>query len=188
MDEWTLSELVAQAGVHIARLPAPKNGQVRAVPDERTVRYYGTLGLLDRPASMRGRTALYSRRHLAQVVAIKRLQSAGRSLADIQALWSSLDDQTLARMTGIDVPRATSTQREFWKKPPEVVVAPPPPAVEEHAPVELRVELAPGVAIVVALAGGLQITPADVRAIRAAASPLLLELDRLANAKTKENV
>src|ERR1043165_8934989 len=102
--QWTLPELVAEVAARIAALPAPKNGQVRAVPDERTIRYYGTLGLLDRPAAMRGRTALYGRRHLAQVVAIKRLQAIGRTLAEIQALWPTLDDPTLARMSGIELP------------------------------------------------------------------------------------
>ena len=54
MDElWTLSDLVEEAAARIAALPAPKNGQVRPVPDDRTIRYYATLGLLDRPRSMR---------------------------------------------------------------------------------------------------------------------------------------
>src|SRR5262245_1127785 len=97
---WTLPELVSEVATRISALPAPKNGQVRAVPDERTVRYYVTLGLLDRPAEMRGRTALYGRKHVAQVVAIKRLQTMGRSLAEILELWPTLDDRTLARMSG----------------------------------------------------------------------------------------
>src|SRR5439155_1576002 len=82
---------------------AAATAQVRAVPDERTIRYYAAIGLLDRPAAMRGRTAIYGARHLAQVVAIKRLQAAGRSLAEIQALWPTLDDHTLARMSGIAI-------------------------------------------------------------------------------------
>ena len=48
-DEWTLSELVEEATSRITALPPPKNGQVRAVPDDRTIRYYGTIGLLDKP-------------------------------------------------------------------------------------------------------------------------------------------
>ena len=121
-ETWTLAELVAEAAAWLETLPPPKNGQVRAVPDERTVRYYATIGLVDRPAAMRGRTALYGRRHLAQVVAIKRLQSTGRSLAEIQALWPTLDDVTLARMTGVQVgmqagakPKAAA-RKDFWKR------------------------------------------------------------------------
>lgn len=119
MDEtWTFPELVAQAASRIAALPSPKNGQVRAVPDERTIRYYAAIGLLDRPAAMRGRTALYGSRHLAQVVAIKRLQGAGRSLAEIQAMWSTLDDHTLARMSGVTIAsKGRVARQEFWKRP-----------------------------------------------------------------------
>lgn len=57
--------------------PEELNGRIRAIPDVRTLRYYTTLGLLDRPAAMRGRTALYQRRHVLQLVAIKRLQAKG---------------------------------------------------------------------------------------------------------------
>jgi DNA-binding transcriptional MerR regulator len=182
VSSWTLAELVSQVGERIAALPAPKNGQVRAVPDERTVRYYGTIGLLDRPLAMRGRTALYGPRHLAQVVAIKRLQSAGKSLAEIQELWPTLDDTTLARMSGVTVPRAGS-RSGFWKQElvaPHTSAAPrsAPQAVAAPAPVELRLQIAPNVFITVAVEGSaaLALTPADVRAIRAAAAPLVTEL------------
>jgi DNA-binding transcriptional MerR regulator len=235
---WTLNELVTQAVAATTTLPAPKNGQVRAVPDERTVRYYQTIGLLDRPAAMRGRTALYTRKHLAQVVAIKRLQSAGRSLAEIQAMWPSLDDHTLARMSGIELGgKGRAGRREFWKRearasatppsatppasrpqpgrpalgpqnppgprtPPIIVPDPGPvgapagapvvglvvpasgPADRTHdtrsAPIELRVELGSGTYLVVGLSDDLAHTihPADVRALRAAAAPLVAELAR----------
>jgi len=187
--QWTLTELVAEAASSIATLPAPKNGQVRAVPDERTVRYYATLGLLDRPLAMRGRTALYGRRHLAQVVAIKRLQSAGRSLAEIQALWATLDDPTLARMSGVELGGKRAARRDFWKTPPAIAVppsrAPVPYAVPPRSlpmpatkPVELRVELATGADLVITIPSDASISPADVAALRAAAAPLVTELAR----------
>jgi DNA-binding transcriptional MerR regulator len=120
---WTLSELTAEVGRHMASLPAPSNGQVRAVPDERNIRYYTTLGLLDRPLAMRGRTALYGPRHAAQVVAIKRLQAAGKSLSEITALWPTLDVATLERVSGIVVAAVVPTaapaappRRQFWKQ------------------------------------------------------------------------
>ncbi len=142
-ESWTLSELVDEAKRRIAALPAPKNGQVRAVPDDRTVRYYGTLGLLDRPTAMRGRTALYGKKHLAQIVAIKRLQTAGRSLAEIAALWPTLDAPTLQRMSGIELPAAT---REFWKANPAPMPTPhvPIPIPTTHQPIQMRVQVAPG--------------------------------------------
>ena len=186
-ESWTLAELVAEAASWIATLPPPKNGQVRAVPDERTIRYYAAQGLLDRPAAMRGRTALYSRRHLAQVIAIKRLQGAGHSLAAIQQMWPTLDDATLARLTGVTLPaRSRAARTEFWKREPPKVSAPAPvqaPAAsastaEPTAPVEVRVELAPGVHVVIALPEGASIASADVHALRGAAAPFVAELAR----------
>jgi DNA-binding transcriptional MerR regulator len=183
---WTLIELVAEATAAITSLPAPANGQIRAVPDDRTVRYYGTIGLLDRPLAMRGRTALYGRKHLAQIVAIKRLQSAGRSLAEIQALWPTLDDHSLARMAGLDIAgKGRAPRKEFWKQAParsaELVRVPQPVtpmAAPTPAPVELRLELAPNCILTVALTGDVALSTADVHALRAAAAPLVAELAR----------
>src|SRR3954468_22885713 len=82
---WTIDELGAQVALALSvDYDGPPNGRVRDVPDRRTIRYYTTLGLLDRPAEMRGRTALYGRRHLMQLVAIKRLQARGLSLSEVQ--------------------------------------------------------------------------------------------------------
>jgi DNA-binding transcriptional MerR regulator len=185
---WTLSELVSEVATRIAALPTPKNGQVRAVPDERTARYYVTLGLLDRPSAMRGRTALYGRRHAAQMIAIKRLQTTGRSLAEIQQLWPTLDDDALARMSGIALPRAAApaARAEFWKREPRLVepasaeddaAAPRAPLERLDTPgLELRIELAPQITLSLAVVDRVALSPADVRAIRAAAAPLLAEL------------
>ena len=179
-DSWTLADLVAEAASWIATLPPPKNGQVRAVPDERTVRYYAALGLLDRPSEMRGRTAIYGKRHLAQVIAIKRLQSAGHSLADIQGMWPTLDDLTLGRLTGVTLPaRARAVVKEFWKREPQAAPkAALASAVEAPAaaPVEIRIELAAGVHVAIALPEGASLTSADVHALRVAAAPFVTEL------------
>jgi DNA-binding transcriptional MerR regulator len=188
------------------------------VPDERTVRYYVTLALLDRPSAMRGRTALYGPRHVAQVVAIKRLQTMGRSLSEIQALWPTLDDPTLARMSGVALPAAAkpAARTEFWKREPRPgdaaansdagsrareldadavpagAATPGRPAESttaasaERSPgaptsaagtVELRIELAPQIVLSLSVVDdSVTVSPADVRAIRAAAAPLLAEL------------
>src|SRR5215470_6793752 len=96
---WTLDELCAQVALALAvDYAGAGNGRVRDVPDRRTIRYYTTLGLVDRPAAMRGRTALYGRRHLLQLVAIKRLQAHGLSLAEVQERLLGLTDAALARL------------------------------------------------------------------------------------------
>lgn len=122
----TLSELVADLATAMAGWPDPANGQVRALPDERTLRWYGTIGLLDRPLSWRGRTALYGERHRLQVLAVKRLQSAGWPIASIQERLLGADDATLSAVA-VDAPtqpvpaaaeaEAPRSRSAFWAAP-----------------------------------------------------------------------
>jgi len=94
---WTLSELQERAEAVLKMdYEEPMNRQASSIPNERALRYYTTIGLLERPAEMRGRTALYSWRHLLQVVAIKRLQAQGLSLVDVQQRLSGRPDSALA--------------------------------------------------------------------------------------------
>lgn len=82
---WTVNDLARLAAAALAAgSPTQPNGRIREVPDVRTIRWYTSIGLLDRPAAMRGRTALYGRPHLAQLVAIKRLQAGGLTVAAVQ--------------------------------------------------------------------------------------------------------
>jgi hypothetical protein len=94
-----MDELVERVRVALDALageyPGAPNGRVRDVPDRRAIRWYTTIGLVDRPLGMRGRTALYGPRHLQQLVAIKRRQAEGTSLARIQAEFSWLTPQGL---------------------------------------------------------------------------------------------
>ena len=77
---WTIHQLSAEVERVLAvDYEGSRNGRVRDIPDLRTIRYYTTAGLLERPAEMRGRTALYGRRHLLQLVAIKKLQARAES-------------------------------------------------------------------------------------------------------------
>jgi DNA-binding transcriptional MerR regulator len=84
-----------------AEYPGAPNGRVRDVPDRRAIRWYTTIGLVDKPLGMRGRTALYGPRHLQQLVAIKRRQAEGRSLADIQVEFSWLAPQQLGELARV---------------------------------------------------------------------------------------
>jgi len=99
---WNLEELCARVALALAvDYTGQASGRVRDVPDQRTIRYYTTLGLLDRPAAMRGRTGLYSVRHLRQLVAIKRLQTHGLSLAEIQKRLVGLSDEALQEIARV---------------------------------------------------------------------------------------
>src|SRR5215208_7415345 len=93
---WTLDELVERVGDALAaEYPGAPNGRVRDLPDRRAIRWYTTRGLVDRPAGMRGRVALYGPRHLLQLVALKRRQAEGRTLAEIQAELTGATERTL---------------------------------------------------------------------------------------------
>ena len=94
---WRIAEL--QYAVEMALRDAEYNGQssarVQSVPDTRAIRYYTTLGILDRAAEMRGRTAFYDRRHVLQLVTIKRLQAEGMKLSEIQQKLTGLSNRKL---------------------------------------------------------------------------------------------
>ncbi|MEU7854650.1 MerR family transcriptional regulator [Nonomuraea sp. NPDC049141] len=96
-DTWTIRELAERAADALRAHAQPLNGRVRDVPGERLIRWYTTIGLVDPPLTRRGRIAQYGRRHLLQLVAIKRLQAAGRSIAEIQTALTGATDTTLER-------------------------------------------------------------------------------------------
>ena len=170
---WTLDELAARVAAALdgtAYAGAP-NGRVRDVPDARAIRWYATIGLVDRP-TMRGRTALYGPRHLAQLVAIKRRQSEGRRIADIQVELAEAPDAVLweiADLPGHEQPRSTGLRgaaaTRFWTEPPAPHTPPPAPTPALLSGVPLSGD------VTLLLPG----TPGsdDVAAIRAAAQPLL---------------
>src|SRR3954466_6463370 len=99
---WTMDELVERVREALAaEYPGAPHGRVRDVPDRRAIRWYTTIGLVDRPLGMRGRTALYGPRHLLQLVALKRRQAQGRTLAEIQTELAGAPDETLAAVARV---------------------------------------------------------------------------------------
>src|SRR3954452_19802055 len=97
MDE--LVERVARALA--AEYSGAPNGRIRDLPDRRAIRWYTTTGLVDRSLGMRGRIALYGPRHLLQLVALKRRQAEGRTLAEIQAELAGASDGALAHVARV---------------------------------------------------------------------------------------
>ncbi|HEV3260720.1 MAG TPA: MerR family transcriptional regulator [Gemmataceae bacterium] len=201
---WTIDELSARVAAALSMdSPGQANGRVREVPDLRTIRYYTTLGLIDRPAEMQGRTALYGRRHLMQIVAIKRLQGRGQSLADIQQQLVGLTDATLSRLARLpadletmvppvpqpaapaEAPSARGSP-SFWKATPEAASALPISAARagdglDERDEELLQGLRLGTDVMLLVAATRPVDEEDILAIRTAAAPLLkiLEARRL---------
>ncbi|WP_432932290.1 MerR family transcriptional regulator [Microbispora sp. CA-135349] len=107
--------------------PEPRaNGRVREVPNERLIRWYTTIGLLDPPLGRRGRVALYGRRHLLQLVAVKRRQADGLSIADIQAELAGATDAMLQRVAGLAEPLSGPAPRPLSPPPPRSPAVPAP--------------------------------------------------------------
>ena len=106
---WTLEQLAERAARALVDAEVRvANGRVTGVPDGRLIRWYATIGLVDRPLIGPGRVARYGIRHLLQLVAVKRLQAQGLPLAEIQHRLAGATDATLRRIAalppGLDEP------------------------------------------------------------------------------------
>jgi len=140
-ERWRLEELVELAGQALNAAPyeGQTSGRVREVPDARTIRYYTTIGVLDRPVEMRGRTAYYGRRHLLQIVAVKRLQARGMSLVDIQKNIAGADTSSLRRWAALpagfwETAAAQQTQRTVPASPDDLLKSADSSPAAEAAP------------------------------------------------------
>jgi DNA-binding transcriptional MerR regulator len=105
------------------------DNRVSPVPDMRTIRYYSSLGLIDRPLIV-GRVAKYSRRHILQILAIKALQKAARPLSEIQEQLYGLSEAELESLIASIKPKiqgpGSKSNKEalrpvYWR---EIVIQP----------------------------------------------------------------
>lgn len=181
--DWTLEELVGRVAQALGGADVrPPNGRVTEVPDVRMIRWYVTSGLVDRPHAMRGRVGLYGRRHLLQLVAIKRRQSEGHRLADIQAELAGATDDELAAIARIPADEPPPPKRDrFWAQrpaPPSRSDATSPASPAAPIGAASPEDAGDGVLRGIKLGEALLLVPgtpepADLTAIRAAAQPLL---------------
>ncbi len=118
----TLDELAGEVENTLSKkglLEAQADGRISAAPDPRTVRYYTTLGLLDRPEIV-AREARYGRRHVTQLCAIKALQAAALPLAEIQSrLYAKTDSELEALIASMSEARRrkkTEVHAVTWRE------------------------------------------------------------------------
>jgi MerR-like DNA binding protein len=96
---WGLRDLAALAGgILDASGVVPVNAAARARPSERTIRFYVARGLVS-PPDGRGTAAVYSYRHLLQVLAIKLRQMEGATLESMQKEFAALTGDLIERRT-----------------------------------------------------------------------------------------
>jgi DNA-binding transcriptional MerR regulator len=196
---WTIEELRAAVATALGEgYDGPPNGRVRDVPDQRTIRYYTTLGLIDRASEMRGRTALYGTRHLVQLVAIKKLQAQGQSLAEVQQALLGQPTAAVARLAGLSLGRLKESRaqgagrsRSFWRDAPAPACKPEADetrrndersldarTVAGERPQQIQgIQLASNVTLLVA--GSRTLEDSDLAALRLASSSLIDLLTKL---------
>jgi hypothetical protein len=94
---WGLRDLAALAGgILDASGVVPVNAAARARPSERTIRFYVARGLVS-PPDGRGTAAVYSYRHLLQVLAIKLRQMEGATLESMLKEFAGLTGDVIER-------------------------------------------------------------------------------------------
>jgi DNA-binding transcriptional MerR regulator len=204
---WTLDELAERVENALAvGYAGPASGRVRAVPDRRAIRWYTTIGLIDRPVAHRGRAALYGPRHLLQLVAVKRLQAEGLPLVTIQEELAGATDSQLARIARLPSgPKAAQAaaasgaaaalqlpagrpwevagrgrRAGFWREPPAALSGLSTAANDGFREHPRAMETLRGVRLgegaTLLLESGRELDPPDLQAIVDAARPLLAVL------------
>jgi DNA-binding transcriptional MerR regulator len=183
---WTLEQLSDRvAGLLTNDYEGQQNGRVRELPNGRTIRWYTTIGLVDRPLATRGRVALYGWRHALQLAAIKQLQARGMSLAEVQERLIGASDEELAGLakTKMDIvhpPKGVEVPLDrFWRhhrsEPKSDTVSSVVPALRVNDSVTVLLNNATR-----------PLAEADIAELTAAAQPLLDALDRLGLSPRKE--
>ncbi|HTJ33983.1 MAG TPA: MerR family transcriptional regulator [Dactylosporangium sp.] len=150
--EWTLEELIGMVAAVLdgTGYEGAPNGRVQDLPDARAVRWYTSIGLLDRPI-LRGRNRMYGPRHYLQLVAIKRRQAQGLRIADIQAELANAPDDVLLgiaklpagvafrspptaeqRLAALVPDPENPPPRRFWAMPPSEFM----PAANQESPTD----------------------------------------------------
>jgi DNA-binding transcriptional MerR regulator len=125
----SLEELAGEVALtleHYKLLGSLHDSRVSPVPDARTIRYYTTLGLLDRPW-MEGRQARYGKRHLLQTIAVKALQARGLPLSEVQTRLYGLSNDELEALLASMAEVGPATKKQSSIRPivwNEIIIEP----------------------------------------------------------------
>lgn len=87
-----------------------EKGTVAEYPNERTIRYYLSEGLLESPNEKRGVASVFGYSHLLSLVLIKKLQSEGLPISVIRILIRNKSDDELEKLINEEVRLFTSVK------------------------------------------------------------------------------
>lgn len=92
----TAARILAEGG------PVQERGTVSEVPDERTVRYYLSEGLLSPAEDKQGTASVFGHLHLLQLLVVKKLQAEHLPIRKIRELVEGRSERELERLLGSD--------------------------------------------------------------------------------------
>lgn len=124
-----LTALVDLANGLLPRLTAASDGRVATAFDARGVRYYQSIGVVQKPLRYEGRAAIYGYTHVLQLICAKALQGKGLKLAQVQRA-----------LAGASLAQLESAAAEALGEPAPAAPAPAYRTV-------ITAELAPGVTV-----------------------------------------
>lgn len=158
---WGLRDLAALAGAILdASSIVPINAASRAHPSERSIRFYVARGLVSPPEG-RGTAAIYTYKHLLQVLAIKLRQMEGATLdvivKEASALTGDMIERRVAQSLGAAIPlpsrlsllQAPGTGRGRVGRALQAWIAPPDSAAASRGTSCRRIAIAPGVELLI---------------------------------------
>ena len=101
---------------------AQGRGTVSEVPDERTIRYYLTEGLISPAENKQGTASVFSYRHLLELLVIKKLQSEHLPIRKIRDLVDGRTERELERLLGAE--GSAAVKNEALRYLEKLLVAP----------------------------------------------------------------
>ena len=103
---------LSDAAVKILRQvgPSQEKATVAEYPNERTIRYYLSEGLLPSPSDKRSQASVFSYEHLLTLLVIKKLQADGLPISIIRTLLGGKDIPELERLLGEQITVFTDRQ------------------------------------------------------------------------------
>jgi len=145
-------QVLAGMGLEQAR------GTVTSVPDERTIRYYMTEGLVQTPEERQGTASVFGYINLLQLLTVKKLQAEHLPIRKIRELVAGKSEQELETLLGIGSTAAKKSRETEAKRYLESLLAPtpapaalhlkeaaaPPPQQTDQSQSWQRVEIEPG--------------------------------------------
>ena len=158
---WGLRDLAALAGAILdASGIVPINAAARAHPSDRSIRFYVARGLVSPPEG-RGTAAIYTYKHLLQVLAIKLRQMEGATLdvivKEADALTGDMIERRVAQALGTAIPlpsrlallQTPGTGRGRVGRALQAWIAPPESAMASRGTACRRIQIGPGAELLI---------------------------------------